>query len=42
MVREVLELQGPPPLAVFVTLDIARARLGGKMSNQRVIARKPV
>jgi len=34
--------KNPLLLAIFVTLDVARARLGGQTSNQRVIARKPV
>jgi SAM-dependent methyltransferase len=33
--------KNPLLLAVFVTLDTARARLGAQTSNQRVIARKP-
>jgi SAM-dependent methyltransferase len=33
--------KNPLLLAVFVTLDTMRARLGGQTSNQRVIARKP-
>jgi 2-polyprenyl-3-methyl-5-hydroxy-6-metoxy-1,4-benzoquinol methylase len=33
--------KNPVLLALFVTLDTVRARLGQKTSNQRVIARKP-
>jgi SAM-dependent methyltransferase len=33
--------KNPLLLAIFVTLDTARTRLGGQTSNQRVIARKP-
>ena len=33
--------QNPLLLALFVTLDSLRARLGGETSNQRVVARKP-